>query len=420
MLQFEEIPNDGPARVGVHSPEGFGKTFLASFFPKPVWIAPENGFPRDLPIRPQVIKGIREWPDVLNAVDQLGRVEHDRETLVFDTMDWLEPLIHRYVCDRDSGRQTEMNKSGLALVSIEDYGYGKGYIAAEEEMRRLIGVLDEMQFRRRIHVVMLMHSTIRKFENPAGPNFDRYEPKMHKLCSAVCKEWVENLLFGYYEVAVGKLDKEEKKAKGVSTGKRLLGTRNNSAYDAKNRVQLPDVVELNDPGVVVPYLLGEIPVESPYKLGGDDGAKPKAAKKTEPKTEAAKTEPKPDEPKAAHHPDRVDDEERRKNEALDKAAGRAPKSDDASKTEARTWTEPKKSAKPPKDEPKGKPSKAEDDAINDRIRRLTDVITRAGDEKGDAYRTKVEKWVKLAEGDPDKIEAIIEDVEKTLGPKKAA
>lgn len=412
MYDFEEAPNDGPARVGVHSLEGFGKTFLASFFPNTVWIAPENGFPRDLPIRPMVIKNIRDWPDVLGAIDKLTNTNHDRETLVVDTMDWLEPLIWRYVCERDSGRQTEMNKSGNKLISIEDYGHGKGYMVAEDEIRRMISLLDEMQHRKKMHVVLLMHSTIAKFENPSGANYNRYEPRMQKRASAVCKQWVENLLYGFYEVHAAKLDEKEKTAKGVSTGKRLLGTRNNSAYDAKNRVQLPDVVELTDPGIIVPYLLGRVEVQSPYKLVDHTAAATTKTSKT--KKADAKKEPETD-GKVAHHPDRQADEEKRKNDALDKVRD-TPKSADDAKTEARTWTEPNDGKK--KSEPKADPKSSLPPAQEKLMADLANVLTRASKEIGDAYRAKVEKWVKLANKDPEKLDAIVEDVLLTLENNK--
>jgi hypothetical protein len=409
MLDIEEAPLDGPARVGFHSPEGFGKTFFSAFFPNPVYVAAENGFPRDMPIRPMRAKNLREWPQVLEFVHSLTVDDHPHETVVFDTMDWLEPIIHAYVCERDSGRQTEMNKGGRRLISIEDYGYGKGYIAAEEEMRRLIALLDEMQYRRRIHVVMLMHSSIRKFSNPSGVDYDRFEPKMNKLAAAVVKEWVENLLFGYYEVAVGKLE-DEKKAKGVSTGKRLIGTRNNSAYDAKNRVQLPDVYELTDPGILIPYLLGEVKIESPVKL--TVGKPPKV----EPAKKLASVPAEPD-GKSAHHPDRVDDEKKRADAALSKA--REPASVDDAKTEARTFTEPKKRALPPEVAAAKDASPKSAPVDEKRLAILTELIMRAGEEKGAKYRKTVEKWCKIAAGDPDNLDAIIEDVNKTLGPKPA-
>lgn len=258
---------DGPARVAIHGLEGTGKTTTACYFPKPLVVGPENGVPRDLgfsvpTIRPQ------SWPELFDVLNSLIADPHDYQTAVIDTIDWVEPLVHAFICNRDSGRETEMNKKGKPLISIEDYGFGKGYLVAEEEFCRLFTVLDVLQYRRRMHVVMLMHTIVRTFKNPAGPDYDRYEPKSHSRISAKVKEWAENVLFLHFRSDAGKIseDKERHKAdpsraraKGVDSGDatRLVGCQYNALYDAKNRVRLPAVMELTDPNVLVAHLLGE-------------------------------------------------------------------------------------------------------------------------------------------------------------------
>ncbi len=62
------------------------------------------------------------------------------------------------------------------LISIEDYGHAKCYLVAEEEFRKLIGALDELQAHRGMYVVLLMHSQYPRVQEPNVPT-DRYEPK---------------------------------------------------------------------------------------------------------------------------------------------------------------------------------------------------------------------------------------------------
>src|SRR5688572_3554390 len=287
IADINDAPADGPTRFGLHSVEGFGKTTLAAYFPAPVFIASENGFPRDLPFRPKRFPHPETWNDVRTAIASLTTDKHDRETLVVDTVDHVEPLLHRFLCQRDSGRKTEMNRSGNELISIEDYGFGKGYIAAEEEFRSLIADLDTLQRKRGMHIVLLMHSSPKKVNNLFGADFDKYEPKMHARISAIVKEWVENLFFGYFEVAAGKLG-DEKKAKGVSTGRRLLGTRANALFDAKNRMNLPAEIELGQPEVLIPYLLGEHLADQAAPTSRSKSVAPRVTKQEPaPKTEKA-------------------------------------------------------------------------------------------------------------------------------------
>jgi hypothetical protein len=346
---------DGPTRLGIHSVEGFGKTTLAAHFPAPVFLASERFAPRDLAFRPKRFPHVTKWADVFAAVASLTNDQHDRETLVIDTVDWMEPLIHRFVCERDSGRKSELNKGGHELISIEDYGYGKGYVAAHEEFRLLVSALDMLQEKRAMHVVLLMHSQVKKFDNPSGVNFDRWEPKMHQRISRTVVEWCENVVFGYFEVEAGKLG-DEKKAKGVSTGRRMLGTRQNALYDAKNRMGLDETIELAHPDDIIPLLLGEhIVVREREKTVA-----------SEPAPEAPKAEP-----------------------AKEKKAEPAKKESAPKKTVAE--------------------KKAESDEQNSLVRELADALGLAKS-KSAKYLANVESWIAKADSDPEKLRAIINKV----------
>jgi len=132
-----------PQRAVIYGPEGIGKSTLAAAFPAPVFLDTEGGtaqldvvrFPRP-----------EYWEHVADIVTQLATCEHDRRTLVIDTVDWLERLLAEYLCRR-------ANKD-----SIEDFSYGKDYTILAEEFSRFLGSLEALR-RRGMHVVMVAHST---------------------------------------------------------------------------------------------------------------------------------------------------------------------------------------------------------------------------------------------------------------------
>lgn len=282
----------GPTRFALHSVEGFGKTTLAAEFPAPLFICGERGFPRDLRSAPRFVEP-KSWEELRALVTELATTKHAFQSVVFDTMDWIEPLIWRYVCTRDTGRKTEMNPHGRELLVIEDYGFGKGYVAAQQEMRSLLMALDELQTRTGMHIVVLMHSHVKTTQNPAGDNYDRWQPKMHDRCARLIVEWCENVFFGFFEVMVAKDDPTNKreKAKGTSSGRRILGTRHNALYDAKNRMNLPDTIELGDPNAIIPYLLGQH-IKPPVHAPAAPPVKSETKKsETTKKTETKKSEP---------------------------------------------------------------------------------------------------------------------------------
>ena len=212
--------------VGV---EGIGKSTFAASAPSPVFIAAEDGVRHlDVASFPEP----RTWEEVIDALRTLARERHDYRTVVIDTVDWVEPLNHAHLCERNG------------WASIDSPGYGKGYQAATTLFRTMLSALDHLRTARGMEVVLLAHSAIKTFANPAGDDYSRYEMKLNRGASAVIREWVDCHLFAIHEEFV--TDGEGmKKAKAVSTGRRVIHTTRTAAWDAKNRHGLPPTLPLS-------------------------------------------------------------------------------------------------------------------------------------------------------------------------------
>jgi len=218
-----------PLRVLCYGVEGVGKSTLGADSPTPVFLGAEDGTAHlDVSRLPQP----ETWRDVLDAVALLTRETHDFKTLVIDSLDWVEPLIHRFVCDE------------AKVKSMEDVSYGKLYVAALEQWRLLINALDRLRTAKRMHVVMVAHALVKGFKNPEGPDYERYQLKIHDKAAALLREWVDELLFARFETFSLK-GKGEMRAKGVSTGARVVQTIRAAAYDAKTRHGLRDGMPLS-------------------------------------------------------------------------------------------------------------------------------------------------------------------------------
>ncbi len=97
-----------------------------------------------------------------------------------------------------------------------------------------------------MHIVLLAHSQVKSFKNPAGEDYDRYELKLHQKASGLIKEWAESVLFMNYETFAKKDPANAKKtAKAFDTGARLIFTERRAAYDAKHRGNLPESLPLS-------------------------------------------------------------------------------------------------------------------------------------------------------------------------------
>ncbi len=133
--------------------------------------------------------------------------------------------------------------------AFEGYGFGKGFQIAIDEWRKIINALEKLRAAKRMGVVLLGHSMIKNFKNPEGEDFDRYELKINLKAGGLLKEWVDAVLFANHETFAKKATRDEKnktaKAKGISTGARLLFTERTAAYDAKNRYNLPPQLPLS-------------------------------------------------------------------------------------------------------------------------------------------------------------------------------
>jgi hypothetical protein len=255
-------------KVGIYGPEGVGKTTFASNFPGAVFIDTE-GSTKHLDVArfdaPAELNDVIEqisW--VLGHPDQVG-------TLVIDTVDWLEKLIFNAVCHEKK------------IQNIEDIGYGKGYVYAKQKMQQILEVLDAI-VAQGVHVVLVCHSMIRKFEQPDEMgSYDRYMLKLNeKNIAPIVKEWLDMLLFVNYKTdVVTAPDGKTKKARGGQ--KRIMYANHSACWDAKNRFGLPDEMPMEYDQIA--ELFGEAaPVEAQEIEKPDPAAAP--VKKDAPATVA--------------------------------------------------------------------------------------------------------------------------------------
>lgn len=220
-----------PMRVLLYGPEGVGKTTFGADAPAPIFLGTEDGFGLlDVARFPAP----RAWREVLDALTVLERDAHEFRTLVLDSLDWLEPLVWAEVC-RTNGKR-----------DIEAFGYGKGYIAALDTWRVLFAGLDRLRRAKGMHVVLLAHAKVARFNNLEGSDYDRFTLKIHEKAAGLAKEWCDAVLFANFAgILVAKDDNGKSKGKAVGTPVRTLYTERRAAFEAKNRYALPPELPLS-------------------------------------------------------------------------------------------------------------------------------------------------------------------------------
>lgn len=210
-----------PMKVVLYGVEGIGKTTFVSHFPDPIFIDTEGstGF-----IDAKKLPDPDSWTTLLEEIAFMAQNPQGK-TLVIDTADWAEELAKQHLMAKHKWQ------------AIDQTDYGVRYVALSNEIIRLLRGL-EMAKNAGMNVVLTAHAVQKKFELPDQVgSFDRYVLKLEKRDAALIKEWCDMLLFANYKTTVVASGSGSKKATG---GQRVMYTTHMPAWDAKNRLGLPD------------------------------------------------------------------------------------------------------------------------------------------------------------------------------------
>lgn len=256
LTQIQRGRTPAPRRTLVYGVHGVGKSTFGSMAEKPVFIQTEDGLGN---IECERFPLAGQYADFVTALAELYTEQHEYRTVVVDSLDWLERLIWADVCKK------------RGIESIEDVGYGKGYVFALTNWREVLVGLDALRNDRGMGVILIAHAQIERFANPETDTYDRYSPRLHKQASALVQEWVDEVLFATYSVHTKATDEGfgRKRVQGIGTGERIIRTTERPAHVAKNRLNLPDEIPF-DFRIYAAFLRGENPLaieEQPVQEG---------------------------------------------------------------------------------------------------------------------------------------------------------
>jgi len=221
-----------PRRVMLYGTHGIGKSTFASCAPKPIFLQTEDGLGE---IDCDKLPLVTTFAEAMGALSELYTEKHPYQTIVVDSLDWLERLIWAEVCRKRN------------VENIEEIGYAKGYVFSLTQWREFLEGLSALRADRGMTAVLIAHARIERFENPETESYDRYVPRLHKLAAAIVQEWCDEVLFATYKVYTKQSDEgfNRKRTQGVGSGERIIRTQERPAHVAKNRLNLPDELPLD-------------------------------------------------------------------------------------------------------------------------------------------------------------------------------
>ena len=226
-----------PPRIFLYGVEGIGKSTFGSQAPKPIFLQTEDGLDE---IDCDKFPLATTLDEVTTALAELRTQQHDYESVVIDSMDWLERLVWDKLCA----------ESGVNSIEKVDGGYSRGYTHALTYWRDLVDQLNVLRNQRGMVVLLIAHSKVERFEDPESSPYDRYSPRLHKHAAALISEWCDAVLFATRRIRTQSEEtgfnrkRTTAHAVGKAGGERILRCVGGPSCVAKNRFGLTDELPL--------------------------------------------------------------------------------------------------------------------------------------------------------------------------------
>lgn len=172
LSQFKKPQSGRPIIATIYGESGMGKTTLAAMFPKPVILTVEDGTSSleghdDILVSPKM----ETVQDVLDAIAAFGSEDHDRKTLIIDSVTQLATMIEAEIVDADP-KAKSINQAGG--------GYGSGYNTAADKHRQVREWAGSLAYDRGMNVVFIAHADTETMDLPDIDTYSRYTVRMHK------------------------------------------------------------------------------------------------------------------------------------------------------------------------------------------------------------------------------------------------
>lgn len=240
-IQIKPTKHASPPRVLIHGGEKVGKSTFASQANGALFLPTEEG-----------LKGIEGQALVIDDKPRLETYSEFNEaltyaesnldafeTLIIDSADWLESLIHKQICEDDN----------VDSIELAAGGYGKGYTKATNMWRAILSRLDNINHQGKA-IVLICHSKAVLFNDPLSEPYDKWQLKLHTSKSGngsleVLKEWADVIGFAEAEKFVRKTNSDDTKHRATVSGRRWLHLQETAGFIAGNRYNLPAKIELS-------------------------------------------------------------------------------------------------------------------------------------------------------------------------------
>ena len=235
-MKINKGKKPAPRRIMLYGIHGVGKSSWAAQAPGAIFLNVEDGV-NDLDVAST--EHLKSFDAVMSALTWLQTEEHEYRTVVVDTIDWVEQLIHKDIC------------VSAGVQSVADIDFGKGYPRAMPKWKVFLEFLDNLRKTRNMAIILLSHARIEKFANPEGSTYDRYAPDLWTNARGegagnMLQEWCDEVLFASFKTFTTKEGKGfNEKVVAVGGKERYIRTSESASCLAKNRLGLPEELPMD-------------------------------------------------------------------------------------------------------------------------------------------------------------------------------
>jgi len=217
-----------PLRTLIYGEPGVGKSSFAAQAPSPLFLCAEDGAGQiDVPKQ-----SVTSWSHMLEILQECVELK-GYETIVIDTLDALEDMLTADI----------VTEAKVASINSGELGYGRGLGALTLQWRPLIAALDRVRASGK-NIMTIAHGQVKKVNDPTIGEYDRFAPKLYEKVWGLMNEWSDDVLFASFDKGIKK-GENGKKDRVIVTEDRILQTTKRSGFEAKNRHNLPEQIELD-------------------------------------------------------------------------------------------------------------------------------------------------------------------------------
>jgi hypothetical protein len=230
-MKISRVSSNRAPIVMIHGAEGRGKTTLACKAPSPIAFLPERGLP--LGVSVDAVDGVDSYESIMAGLRDIFVDCGSYKSLIIDTVDAVEGLLTRDICDKNRWK------------NIETPSFGKGYVAVEEEWRRLLRALTAIRDKHNMTIVVTCHTSVDRIDDPRVATYTSYQPRLHKRARNLVLDACDAVFFlaeDLHLVTDGEGFRERTRA--AASPQRFLFTEGRPAFAAKNRFGMPEKIPI--------------------------------------------------------------------------------------------------------------------------------------------------------------------------------